>query len=195
VSGLLARLRGLGADVAIRAATGAVVLTVAAFAAVVSYSHVYDLARAHGQAGTAARLLPLSVDGLIVAAGLVMLHAARTGAPVALARCMLWLGIAATVAANVAYGLPYGPVGAVVSAWPAVAFIGTAEMALGMVRASAVPAVTGVPAHVAEAARVFAAEVAAGTVPTVRAIRSALSVGQVKASQARAHLAVLARTP
>ena len=52
--------------------------------------------------------------------------------------------------------------------------------------------VTTYPSTLAEAARVFAAEVAAGTVPTVRAIRSALSVGQAKASQARAYLAVLA---
>jgi hypothetical protein len=29
---------------------------------------------------------------------------------------MLWLHIAATVGANVSYGLPYGPLGAVVSA-------------------------------------------------------------------------------
>ena len=79
---MLTRLRGLGADRVIRAATAAVVAAVAAFAAVVSYSHIYDLAREHGQAGTAARLLPLSVDGLILAASLVMLHAARTGGPV-----------------------------------------------------------------------------------------------------------------
>jgi hypothetical protein len=111
------------------------VLAVAGFAAVVSYSHIYDLGRVHGQAGTAARLLPLSVDGLIVAASLVLLHEARNGrqAP-GLARSMLWLGIAATVGANVAYGLPYGPLGAVVSAWPAASFIGAAEMAIGMVR-------------------------------------------------------------
>jgi len=171
-------------------------VTVAGFAAIVSYSHIYTLAREHGQAGTAARLLPLSVDGLIVAASLALLHAARTGAPVALARSMLVLGVVATVGANVLYGLSFGLLGAIVSAWPAVAFIGSAEMALGMVRASAVPAVTeagnDVPEHLAEAARVFAEQVAAGTVPTVRAIRSALSVGQSRASQARAHLAVLA---
>lgn len=44
-----------------------VVLAVAAFAAVVSYSHIYDLRRAHGQTGVAARLLPLSVGWLILA--------------------------------------------------------------------------------------------------------------------------------
>jgi hypothetical protein len=126
-----------GAGRAIRWLTAAVVLAVASIAAVVSYSHIYALGRAHGQAGTAARLLPLSVDGLILAAGLVLLHAARRQdqAP-PLARWMLWLGITATIGANVSYGLPYGPLGAVVSAWPAVAFIGSAEMALGMVRSA-----------------------------------------------------------
>ncbi len=78
-------------DRLIRAATAAVVTAVAAFAAVVSYSHVFDLGRLHGQSGTAARLLLLSVDGLIVAASLVLLHEARNGRPApALARCMLW---------------------------------------------------------------------------------------------------------
>jgi hypothetical protein len=52
----------------IRFATAAVVCAVAAFAAVVSYSHIYGLGRVHGQDGAAARLLPLSVDGLILAA-------------------------------------------------------------------------------------------------------------------------------
>ena len=72
----------------------AVVCAVAAFAAVVSYSHIYGLSRAHGQDSTAARLHPLSVDGLILAASLVLLHEARNDrdAP-RLARLMLWLGI------------------------------------------------------------------------------------------------------
>jgi hypothetical protein len=64
-------------DRLIRAATAAVVTAVAAFAAVVSYYHVYDLGRTHGQSGAAARLLPLSVDGLLLAASLVLLHEAR----------------------------------------------------------------------------------------------------------------------
>jgi DNA-binding CsgD family transcriptional regulator len=122
-------------DRLIRASTAAVVTFVAAVAAVVSYSHIYDLGRAHGQSGTAARLLPLSVDGLILAASLVLLHEARNRRPApALARGMLGLGVAATVAANVAYGAGFGWPGALISAWPAVAFIGAVEMALGLVR-------------------------------------------------------------
>ena len=67
----------MSGDRVIRLATAAVVCAVAAVAAVVSYSHIYGLGRAHGQDGTAARLLPLSVDGLILAASLVLLHEAR----------------------------------------------------------------------------------------------------------------------
>jgi hypothetical protein len=76
-------------DRVIRLATAAVVCAVAAFAAVVSYSHIYGLGRVHGQDGTAARLLPLSVDGLILAASLVLLHEARNGrdAPGLARRC------------------------------------------------------------------------------------------------------------
>ena len=48
-------------DRVIRFTTAAVVCAVAAFAAVVSYSHIYGLGRDHGQDGTAARLLPRPV--------------------------------------------------------------------------------------------------------------------------------------
>lgn len=65
----------------------------------------------------------------------MLLHEAYNGcAALALASCMLALGVAATVAANVSFGVGFGPVGAVVSAWPAVAFIGAAEMAPRMIR-------------------------------------------------------------
>jgi hypothetical protein len=102
-------------DRLIRAATAAVVTAVAAFAAVVSYSHVFDLGRLHGQSGTAARLLPLSVDGLILAASLVLLREARNGRPApALARRMFWLGVSATLAANALYGLAWGVLGVAV---------------------------------------------------------------------------------
>ena len=146
------RWRAADGDTAIRVLAAIVVLAVAAFAAVVSYSHIFELGSHHGQDGTAARLLPLSVDGLIAAASLVMLHAARRELRVPwLARAMLALGVGATVAANVGYGLPFGWLSAVVSAWPAVAFVGSVEMAVRFVRdarqdpAGDAPAVT--PRH------------------------------------------------
>jgi len=62
VPGVPARFEAatVSGDRAIRVVTAAVVLAVAAFAAIVSYSHIYDLTHAHGQSGTADRLLPLS---------------------------------------------------------------------------------------------------------------------------------------
>jgi hypothetical protein len=125
------------ADMLIRSATAGVVIAVAGIAAVVSYSHIFDLAHAHGQDGTAARLLPLSVDGLILAASLVMLHEARNrrDSPF-LAQAMLGLGVGATLAANAAYGAPCGLLGIAVSTWPAVSFIGSVEMAMLIVRRS-----------------------------------------------------------
>jgi Protein of unknown function (DUF2637) len=179
-------------DRIIRFAMAAVVCAVAAFAAVVSYSHIYGLGRAHGQDGTAARLLPLSVDGLILAASLVLLHEARNGrdAP-GLARLMLWLGIAATIAANVAYGAGYGLLGALISAWPAVAFIGSVEIAMQQVRRARVPrvaaigpAVPEVPGDVEQAVRVaYAASVAVGQPLSQRAMAGRFGLSRRRVSQ------------
>ena len=122
-------------DRLIRVGTAAAVLLVAAIAATVSFVHIEELAVTHGQAFLAAVLLPLSIDGTVAAASLVMLRAARMGLPTpALARFMLTLAVVATLAANIGYGLPYGVPGAALSGWPAVAFIGCAEMAILMVR-------------------------------------------------------------
>jgi hypothetical protein len=176
-------------DRLIRGATAAVVCAVAGFAAVVSYSHIYDLGHAHGQDGTAARLLPLSVDGLILAASLVVLHEARNGrgAP-ALARLMLWLGIGATVGANIAYGAGFGLLGALISAWPAVAFIGAVEMVMqlvrrarGLARATAGPPVPGDVEQAVRAA--YAASVAAGAPLSQRAMAERFGLSRRKVSQ------------
>mgnify|MGYP001193226064 CR=1 FL=1 len=179
-------------DRVIRFTTAAVVYAVAAFAAVVSYSHIYGLGRAHGQDGTAARLLPLSVDGLILAASLVLLHEARNDrdAP-ALARFMLWLGIGATIGANIAYGAGYGLLGALISAWPAVAFIGTVEIAMQLVRrsrgplaATSVAAVPEVPGDVEQAVRAaYAASVAAGSPMSQRAMAERFGLSRRRVGQ------------
>ena len=56
--------------------------------------------------GWTARLVPLTVDGLIYASSMVMLDSTTPEDAVpALARWLLGLGIAATLAANVAHGL------------------------------------------------------------------------------------------
>ena len=53
------------ADRVIQWSTALAVLSIAAVAAVASYEHAYDLVGAHGEAGWTARLVPLTVDGLI----------------------------------------------------------------------------------------------------------------------------------
>jgi hypothetical protein len=103
----------MAADRIIRWSTAGAVIGVAAVAAVASCEHAYDLVRAHGEAGWTARLVPLTMDGLIYASSMVMLDSARRKAPVpALARWLFGLGIAATLAANVTHGLvrqqPFG---------------------------------------------------------------------------------------
>lgn len=92
------------------------VAAVAVIAGVVSYSHIEALGLATGQSITDARLLPLAVDGLIVAGSVILLAGSWLG----------WIGVAlgvgGTVYANVMSGLPRGPLAATVAAWPALAF-------------------------------------------------------------------------
>jgi hypothetical protein len=125
-----------------------------------------------------------------------MLDSARRKVPVpALARWLLGLGIAATLAANVAHGLGHGPVGAAVAAWPAVALVGSYELLMMVVRSSqAVPQGTsdspGIPDPLqGQAAEIFADQLAADRVPSVRAIRAQLHVGQPRAQRLREYLA------
>lgn len=123
------------ADRLIRGTTKLVVCGVAIIAAIVSYRHAYAVVTDYGEAGITAIMIPLTIDGLVYAASMVILHSARLGvkAPL-LAWSLLWLGIAATLAANVAHGWRHGIVGSIVAAWPAVALVGCYEMLMWLVR-------------------------------------------------------------
>ncbi|GAA1710953.1 hypothetical protein GCM10009745_68750 [Kribbella yunnanensis] len=189
---------------AIKWSTAAAVVGVAIIAAIVSYNHAYALVTAYGEGGWTARLVPLTVDGLIYASSMVLLHAARQGAPAPhLARWLLALGITATLAANATHGLGRGPVGAIVAAWPAVALVGSYELLMTIVRSNArVPDPVPTPEYVPEtdplevqAADAFAADVSAGRLPTVRAIRLRLRVGQPRAQRVQTYLSGLITTP
>ncbi len=104
---------------------------------------------------------------------------------------MLWLGIAATIGANIAFGARYGLLGALISAWPAVAFIGSVEIAMQQVRRARVlraatlgPAVPEVPGDVEQAVRAaYAASVAAGQPLSQRAIAERFGLFRRKVSQ------------
>jgi Protein of unknown function (DUF2637) len=109
--------------------------TVAAIAAIISYRHAYELISSHGETGVTARLVPFTVDGLLLATSMLILDANRRNKPVPPpARWYLSTGIVATICANLAHGLGHGPIGALVSAWPALAIAGSFELLMTMIR-------------------------------------------------------------
>jgi Protein of unknown function (DUF2637) len=188
-----------GTDRIIKWSTAIAVLGVAAVAAVASYEHAYDLVRMHGESGWTARMVPLTVDGLIYASSMVMLDSARRKAAIpALARWLLGLGIAATLAANVAHGLGHGLIGAAVAAWPAVALVGSYELLMMAIRNSQAPPNEAAATEDAadplqgQAAELFAEDLAADRVPSIRTIRARLHIGQPRAQRVRVYLTTLA---
>ena len=184
---------------AVRHGTTAAVLLVAVIAGIVSFVHIEHLAVTHGQIMLAALLLPVSIDGTVAAASLVMLRAARAGLPTpCLARVMLGLSVIATLAANIAYGAHYGLTGAMLSGWPAVAFIGSAEMAIGHVRRArqvvepdGLVAVADVPTSPVPEAGQAVAEIVPGDAPTTSRSRQPNTV--VRRDRKRASKSVAER--
>ncbi len=121
------------APASVRYVTAAAVALVAVVAAAASYSHMHALALEAGE-GTMARVLPLSVDGLVVAATMALLSARRANrAAGALPWLALFLGLGASLAANVAAAEPT-VVGRLVAAWPPVALALSFEMLLRQTR-------------------------------------------------------------
>jgi len=114
---------------ATRATTVGAVLVVAAVAAVVSYAHMQEVAERAGEQWRA-YLLPLSVDGLVVAGSMALLTRRRAGLPGGrLAWCALLGGVGASLAANIAAAEPTATA-RVVAAWPALAFAVAFELLL-----------------------------------------------------------------
>ena len=177
----------------IKWATGTTVTVVGCIAAWLSYSHIY-LVGHHNP------LLPVSVDGMIVASSLVLLTASRAKlGTIALARVTLWLGIAATLAANVAYGWSEGLLGATIAVWPAVCFVLVVETVMQLAKARRVrtrSTPTPRTANVVTANREVPAKsvvslpakpeptptIRVNAVPRILDIREALSCGQPKAT-------------
>ncbi len=92
------------------------VAAVAGIAGVVSYSHIVALGLRTHQGPADSHLLPIPIDGLIVAGSVIL----AAGSPLG------WLGVAlgvgGTLFANLQFGIAYGALPAAVSTWPAVAF-------------------------------------------------------------------------
>lgn len=129
-------------DRTIRATVVVAVCMVSLMATYVSYSHGYELARDSGEGKNRAWAFPLTVDGLIFSASMVILRASRHDIkPPKAAWFALCTGVAGTLFANVMHGVPYGPVGVLVSTWPAIALVLSFEMLMRLFR----PAQRSVP--------------------------------------------------
>ena len=141
--------RARWSDRLITALAAVAVIAIAVVAAIVSYRHALTVARDHGETGATAYMTPITIDGLVVVASMVMLDAARRRQhPPGLAWCALAMGIGATLGINVLYGVQHGLIGAVIAAWPAVALTIAVELLMGMIRRRAVPAPAPVPVPV-----------------------------------------------
>jgi hypothetical protein len=134
----------VGAPDWVRRVTTASVVAVAAVAAIASYEHMRALAEVAGE-GWRSWLLPVSVDGLAVAASMTMLVRRRARQPAgALPWAALLLGLGASLAANVAAAEPT-VAGRLVAAWPPVALLLSYELLLQQTNNSGTAGGPGVP--------------------------------------------------
>lgn len=110
------------------------VAMVAVTAAVISFSHVRTVAVRSGESQLTSWLLPVSIDGAVVAAVSVLLADSRAGRrPAALTWLLLGLGLSASMAANVASAEPAATARAV-AAWPPIALALGIEVLAGLAR-------------------------------------------------------------
>ncbi|MBO3751108.1 DUF2637 domain-containing protein [Streptosporangiaceae bacterium NEAU-GS5] len=121
-------------DRGIRLTTTVSVLLLAAIAAVVSFRHMHELALLHGEDVLAAALIPLAVDGTIVAASMSLLLASRYGSRGGLLPwTLLIVASLASLGANMMVAEP-SLIGRAIAGWPSFALIGAYEMLMRQVR-------------------------------------------------------------
>jgi Protein of unknown function (DUF2637) len=199
------RVPRLVALVAIAVVVGASALT--SFAE--SYRGLFDWAREHTLTGTWAAVWPLMVDSFI-AVGELALFVGLADRWRLRQRLGAWattlVGLAVSVAGNVGHvhgqllsdrataAVP--PLAAFAALWVGLGVLKRVVAAHAGRSAAGVPGVPvqlpAVNGHGPEAERLFAADLAAGNVPGIRRIRSALHLGQDKAQQVQAYLAAVA---
>lgn len=110
------------------------VAVVAMTAAIISFSHVQGLAIRAGESELASWLLPVSIDGAIAAAVAVILADSRAGRrPAGLTWLLLALGLAGSLAGNIASAEPTMTARAV-AAWPPIALALGIEVLAGLAR-------------------------------------------------------------
>jgi hypothetical protein len=189
-----------------KAISGTAILAVAVVAGIVSYTHIYELSIALHQSRLIARLMPFGVDGLITVGSVVMLNSDPAE------RWHGWFGVGPGVAislfANAESGIRYGWLSATWARIPAVSFFLACFILENWLKAQAkgapevrpgtVPEITPstskpVPKRASKRAPadLYAADLAAGHVPSQRRIRADLRVRQDKAKSVQAELSAL----
>jgi hypothetical protein len=121
--------------VAVTALAALAVLSVAAIGFVISYSHMHDWALANHEPDWRAKLFPLSVDGAILAATLVLYADSRAGRKAdKLAYFITALGIAWSVGANIGHTWVSAGAAMLIAGWPPVAMALSVEQLLKFLR-------------------------------------------------------------
>jgi len=130
---------GVGwADRFVRWTTTVSVVVLAGIAAIISYKHMFALVHRYGETSWTAALLPVSVDGMIVASSMSLLASSRQGQRSGvLPWVLLVIGSAASLSANVAVAEP-SAVGRLIAAWPSAALIGAYELLMRQIRQASV---------------------------------------------------------
>jgi hypothetical protein len=140
VSGAIEPRVGTGGrcgDRLIRWTTTVSVVVLAVIAAIISYRHMFVLVHRYGESSWTAALLPVSVDGMIVASSMSLLASSRQGQRSGvLPWVLLVLGSVASLSANVAVAEP-SAVGRLIAAWPSCALIGAYELLMRQIRQAA----------------------------------------------------------
>ncbi len=116
-------------------ATVAVVAVVAAIAGAISYGHMHDWASANGEPAWRALLFPLSVDGLLIAASVVLLADSRAERPAdKLAYVLVVVASLVSVTANVAHDWVSRIAEISIAGWPPLALVGSYELLMRLLR-------------------------------------------------------------
>jgi hypothetical protein len=126
-------------------ATVAVVAVVAGIAGAISYGHMHDWASANGEPSWRALLFPLSVDGLLIAASVVLLADSRAKRPAdKLAYVLVVVASLVSVTANVAHDWVSRVAEIAIAGWPPLALVGSYELLMRLLRR--LQTTTGAPA-------------------------------------------------
>ena len=113
----------------VTALAAAAVLILTGIAAVISYSHMFDWAQANHEPDWRARLFPLSVDGAILAASMVLYADSRAGRRAdKLAYLITLSGFAWSVGANVGHTWVSDYAAKMIAGWPPVAMALSVEL-------------------------------------------------------------------